>query len=265
MNIDPKDKRDIFENDRSQFMLENAETFLKLMSHYECAMMEVETKLKVLNSEFSLLYERNPIETIKSRLKKPASILEKLKRKGFPVSVESIEENLFDIAGIRVICSFPEDIYATAELLVQQDDIHEIERKDYISHPKENGYRSLHLILEVPIFLSTGKKFVKVEVQFRTIAMDFWASLDHKLKYKKNLENADYIAHQLKECADIISSMDRKMQEIRSMIDSRNYPPELMENSDFDYGDEEYDDSYDEVSWSDSYDFAYSSDDGMSI
>lgn len=261
MNFDSKEKKDIFGNDRPQIILDNAEAFLKLMSHYECAMMEVETKLKVLNSEFSLLYERNPIETIKSRLKKPASILEKLKRKGFPVSVESIEENLFDIAGIRVICSFPEDIYATAELLTQQDDIHVIERKDYIAHPKDNGYRSLHLILEVPIFLSTGKKFVKVEVQFRTIAMDFWASLDHKLKYKKNLDNADYIAQQLKECADIISSMDRKMQEIRSMIDSRNYPAELVDSGEPDWNEDDYD-NMDEMYL---YEPDYEGDDGMSI
>ena len=264
MNIDSREKSDFFGNDRPKIILDNEESFMKLMSHYECAMMEVETKLKVLNNEFSFLYERNPIETIKSRLKKPSSIIEKLKRKGFRVSVESIEENLFDIAGIRVICSFPEDIYATAELLTQQDDIHVIERKDYILHPKANGYRSLHLILEVPIFLSTGKKFVKVEVQFRTIAMDFWASLDHKLKYKKNLDNADYIAQKLKECADIISSMDKKMQEIRSMIDSRNYPAKLLENVESEW-DDDYDDVYDDGDTGLYYEYRYGSDDGMSI
>ena len=261
MNVDPKEKKDIFGNDRPQILLDNEVEFLKLMSQYECAMMEVETKLKVLNSEFSLLYERNPFETIKSRLKRPNSILEKLDRKGFPISVESIEENLFDIAGIRVICSFPEDIYATAELLTQQDDIHVIERKDYIAHPKSNGYRSLHLILEVPIFLSTGKKFMKVEVQFRTIAMDFWASLDHKLKYKKNLDNAEYIAQQLKECADIISSMDRKMQQIRSMIDSRDYPADLVENNDTDDDDDSYGSLHDDYY----FEMNYGNDDGMSI
>lgn len=261
MNVEAKDKNDIFGNDHPQVVLDNAKSFLKLMSHYECAMMEVETKLKVLNSEFSLLYERNPIETIKSRLKKPASILEKLNRKGFPNTLESIEENLADIAGIRVICSFPEDIYATAELLTQQDDIHVIERKDYIAHPKANGYRSLHLILEVPIFLSTGKKFMKVEVQFRTIAMDFWASLDHKLKYKKNVENADYIADQLRECADIISDMDKKMQGIRSMIDSKNYPAELMENVEEEWSDDHLDDVDDHAAMEEGYD----GDEGMSI
>lgn len=265
MNYEPKEKKDIFGSDPAKHILDNTESFLKLMSQYECAMMEVETKLKVLNSEFSLLYERNPIETIKSRLKKPASIIEKLKRKGFDISVESIEENLFDIAGIRVICSFPEDIYATAELLTQQDDIHVIERKDYIAHPKPNGYRSLHLILEVPIFLSTGKKFMKVEVQFRTIAMDFWASLDHKLKYKKDVENADYIAQKLKECADIISSMDRKMQEIRSMIDLRTYPAELVESGEEDDGEDGYEDFYEEFYPDLGIDADYEGDDGMSI
>ncbi len=243
MNIGPNEKKDIFRNGHPQETLENTESFMKLMSNYESALMEVETKLKVLNLEFSLLFERNPFETIKSRLKKPASIIEKLNRKGFPLSVESIEKNLFDIAGIRVICAFPEDIYATAEFLTQQDDIHVIERKDYILHPKENGYRSLHLIIEVPIFLSTGKKFMKVEVQFRTIAMDFWASLDHKLKYKKNVENAGYIAQQLRECADIISNMDKKMQEIRSMIDSRNYPAELVDNGESEWSDDSCEDS----------------------
>ncbi len=264
MNIDPRERNDIFGNDPPQ-LIDNTEAFMKLMSNYESAMMEVETKLKVLNLEFSLLFERNPFETIKSRLKKPASILEKLNRKGFPVSLESIEENLFDIAGIRVICSFPEDIYATAELLTQQDDIHVIDRKDYIAHPKENGYRSLHLILEVPIFLSTGKKFMKVEVQFRTIAMDFWASLDHKLKYKKNLDNADYIAQQLKECADIISCMDRKMQEIRSMIDSRNYPAELIENAEMEDSDDHYDDTYGDMDFEFDFEPNYEYDNGMSI
>ena len=182
-----------------------------------------------------------------------------------PLILTTILQNLFDIAGVRVICSFPEDIYATAELLTQQDDIHVIDRKDYIAHPKENGYRSLHLILEVPIFLSTGKKFMKVEVQFRTIAMDFWASLDHKLKYKKNLDNADYIAQQLKECADIISCMDRKMQEIRSMIDSRNYPAELMENAEMEESDDHYEDTCGDMEFEFDYEADYEYDNGMSI
>ena len=141
--------------------------------------------LKVLNTEFASQYNRNPFESIRCRLKKPVSIVEKMKRKGLDISIENIEENLTDIAGVRVICSFPEDIYTVSELLTKQDDITLIQRKDYIENPKENGYRSLHLIVEVPIFLEHKKKMMKVEVQLRTIAMDFWASLEHKLKYKK--------------------------------------------------------------------------------
>lgn len=222
MSVNVTEVMEAFEKENPHFLRDNAKSFIELMSRYECAMMEIETKLKVLNAEFSLEHERNPFESIKCRLKKPASILEKVYRKGLEMSVESIEENMFDIAGIRVICSFPEDIYTTAELLCRQDDIRVISWKDYIKNPKENGYRSLHLILEIPIFLSTGKKYMKVEVQFRTIAMDFWASLEHKLKYKKDIDNPQYIAKELKECADIITDMDIKMQKIRNLIETQN-------------------------------------------
>lgn len=177
--------------------------------------------MKILNKEFTLKYSRNPFEAIESRLKEPLSIVEKMKRKGYALSVENIEKNLFDVAGIRVVCSFPEDIYAIAALLSQQDDIRIVEKKDYIENPKENGYRSLHLILEVPIFLAEQKKYMKVEVQLRTIAMDFWASLEHKLKYKKDVENSEEISRELKECADAISSMDFRMQEIRNKIEKK--------------------------------------------
>ena len=169
-------------------ILESAQPFMELMSRYRCAMMEVETKLRVLDEEFSLTYDRNPFETIKSRLKRPVSIIGKMKRRGYPLTVEEIERQLNDIAGIRVICSFLDDIYTLADMLAGQDDIRLLEKKDYIVSPKPNGYRSLHLILEVPIFLSRSKQYMKVEVQFRTIAMDFWASLDHKLKYKKDVQ-----------------------------------------------------------------------------
>lgn len=202
-------------------ILEATRPFAELMSHYKCAIMEVETKLKVLDAEFSLAYSRNPFESIKTRLKNPMSILEKLRRKGYEINLESIEQQLFDIAGIRVICSFVEDIYALEKLLVNQDDIILVERKDYIANPKENGYRSLHLILDIPIFLSEGKKHMKVEVQFRTIAMDFWASLEHKLKYKKDIPNAEEIAEELKHCADVISGMDYQMEQIRKKIECK--------------------------------------------
>ena len=212
---------DILNIEHPEIILEKAKPFLELMMQYECDLMEVKNRLKILNKEFTLKYSRNPFEAIESRLKEPLSIVEKMKRKGYALSVENIEKNLFDVAGIRVVCSFPEDIYAIAALLSQQDDIRIVEKKDYIENPKENGYRSLHLILEVPIFLAEQKKYRKVEVQLRTITMDFWASLEHKLKYKKDVENSEEISRELKECADAISSMDFRMQEIRNKIEKR--------------------------------------------
>lgn len=199
--------------------LKEAEPFNHLMMQYRCAIMEVETKLKVLNEEFSREYNRNPFESIKSRLKTPESIYEKLRKKRYTLSIENIAEYLTDVAGVRVICSFPDDIYRLAELFTKQDDITLLKAKDYIKDPKPNGYRSLHLILNVPIFLSREKKYMKVEVQFRTIAMDFWASLEHKLKYKRDMGNAEEIMLQLKRCADSIGVLDYEMQEIRDKID----------------------------------------------
>lgn len=204
-------------------LLEKTKPFARLMMQYRCAMLEIRTKLDVLNAELSLESEQNPFESIECRLKSPVSILEKLERKGFPVSVDSIEKNITDVAGIRVTCSFPSDIYQIAIKLACQDDIRVIESKDYIKNPKENGYRSLHLILEIPIFLSNEKKYMKVEVQFRTIAMDFWASLEHKVRYKKKLAaGAEEIAAELKECADMIEAIDMRMQDIRDRIASLN-------------------------------------------
>lgn len=193
----------------------------ELMSRYRCALMEVETKFRVLNEQFSLRHERNPIETIKTRIKSPESILEKLQRKDLPITVSSIEENLSDIAGIRVICSFIDDIYMLADCLLQQDDITLIARKDYIENPKENGYRSLHLIVEIPIFLQDEKRNMKVEVQLRTIAMEFWANLEHKLRYKKDLSEEVQLAtaDALYECADISAMLDKKMQNIRNTVE----------------------------------------------
>ena len=207
-------------DDKPGELLEEAKPFINLMMQYQCAIMEVETKLKVLNAEFSQEYNRNPFESIKSRLKSPMSIFEKLKKKELPVTVENIEKYLSDVAGVRVICSFPDDIYRLADLLSRQDDIEVINRKDYIKNPKPNGYRSLHVILSTPIFLSKEKKFMRVEVQFRTIAMDFWASLEHKLKYKKNVEDGEAIARELKNCSDFIEALDYQMQGIRDRIDN---------------------------------------------
>lgn len=189
----------------------NVMPFKRLMAYYKCAIMEVETKFKVLNQEFSLEYDRNPIETIKTRLKSPDSIVKKLAKKDVPLTVESIEKNLNDIAGVRVICSFPEDIYVLADCLLQQDDIKLIEVKDYIKNPKPNGYRSLHLIVEIPIFLKDEKKNMRVEVQLRTIAMDFWASLEHKLKYKPQSEITKASSKELVTCAKMVHKLDNKM------------------------------------------------------
>lgn len=193
-----------------------------LMAYYQCAILEMETKFKVLDRQFSLDHERNPIEGIQSRLKSAESIIEKLQRKGLKVSAKEIEQNLYDVAGIRVICSFIDDIYMLKDSLERQDDITILEEKDYIKNPKENGYRSLHLIVEIPIFLLNEKKMMKVEVQLRTIAMEFWANLEHKLRYKKNL-NASLLSQVGKDlftCADISAKLDLKMQNIRDMIES---------------------------------------------
>lgn len=202
------------------FMQQNKKPFDLLMSYYECAIMEIETKFRVLNHELSLEYDNNPIESIKTRVKSYDSILKKIRRKNIPLNLQAIEENLKDIAGVRVICSFPDDIYKLAESFLKQDDITLIERKDYIKNPKPSGYRSLHLIVQVPIFLRNEKKMVNVEVQFRTIAMDFWASLDHKMRYKKELsdEEVEILQEELYDCAKQSAALDERMQRIRDRI-----------------------------------------------
>lgn len=196
----------------------------QMNAYYRCAIMEIETKFKVLSEQFSLKYDRNPIETIKSRLKSQDSILKKMNRKGIPVSLEAMEREIDDIAGVRVICSFVEDVYMLADCLLQQDDITLLEKKDYIKHPKDSGYRSLHLIVQVPIFLQNEKRPMKVEVQIRTLAMDLWASQEHKLRYKKQIpENEEEaISQELAECAQILASVDNRMQNLRAKLsDSR--------------------------------------------
>ena len=201
-------------------MENNLGSFRELMAYYRCAMMEMETKLNVLNEELSLQYDRNPIESIKVRLKSPASIFEKLRRRGLEVDLETIENNIFDIAGLRIICSFPEDIYMLADSLLRQDDVILVERKDYIQCPKPSGYRSLHLIVEIPIFLHKEKRQMKVEVQLRTIAMDWWASLEHKIRYKKGLPDHEAISQELKQCADISAQLDARMDAGRKRIEA---------------------------------------------
>ena len=206
-------------------LLDGVLDYKDLMMGYACAIKEINTKFEVLDMEFEVRYKRNPISSIETRLKSQTSILEKMARLGIAPSRENIENNLNDIAGIRVICSYIDDIYFLADALTKQDDIKLIKRKDYISNPKPNGYRSLHLIVSVPIFFAESSKEVKAEVQIRTIAMDFWASLEHQIKYKKNVKNADKVIARLKECADEIAHVDETMQQIRMEMDK------IQENS----------------------------------
>lgn len=201
-------------DDSGREMMENMLKFMELEHLYESAIREVKTKLEILDSEFRTKYSYNPIHHINDRLKSPQSIMEKLQRRGLPISIKSIRENLHDIAGVRVICNYIEDIYTVAELLIKQDDVKLIEQKDYIKNPKPNGYRSLHMVIETPVFLSDRKELVHVEVQIRTIAMDFWATLEHELKYKTDTEVSADLAGQLKECAETIAATDIKMQQI---------------------------------------------------
>ena len=203
-------------------LLEKTRPYMEMMMQYNAALREIRTKFEVLDDEFSVRYNRNPVETIKTRVKKPLSIHEKLRRKGLSMSVESIRSGITDVAGIRVICSFVEDIYALSDMLLQQDDLRLLRRKDYIAKPKENGYRSLHLIVEVPIFLTDRKEYIPEEVQLRTIAMDFWASLEHKLKYKKDIREAEAIAAELAVCAEQVASLDLHMQQIHKRIEREN-------------------------------------------
>lgn len=190
----------------------------EMLTDYRCACMEIETKFKVLNERFSMQYDGNPIESIKTRVKSPESIIKKMERKDIPLSIDNIRKNCLDVAGVRVICSFQEDIYMLAGCLLKQSDIYLIQKKDYIRHPKESGYRSLHLIVEVPIFLENGSKKVPVEVQLRTISMDFWASLEHKLRYKKNIDpdKQEALAKELYDCANINAELDARMQNVRN-------------------------------------------------
>lgn len=196
---------------------ERLQDFSTMMAYYRCAIMEIETKFNVLNEEFSLQYDRNPINGMKSRLKSLPSIKSKMEKKGLPFTIENIEKNINDIAGIRVICSFPNDVYMLADALLKQDDITLVKKKDYIENPKENGYRSLHLIVSVPIFLAKEKRPMKVEIQLRTIAMDFWASLEHQLRYKKDFEFTDDMAKELLLCAELSSELDSKMEKLRKL------------------------------------------------
>ena len=191
-----------------------------MLLNYECAVMEVETKFNILNNRLSIQGEHNPIETIKSRVKSIDSIIRKMEKRNLPIELESVEKNLTDVAGVRVVCSFIDDIYRIEKCFLEQEDVTLFERKDYIQNPKPNGYRSLHLIVKTPIYTENGKKDMFVEVQMRTIAMDFWASLEHKLRYKKNLnpQTAEKLAEELEACAEESARLDEKMARIRNRI-----------------------------------------------
>ncbi len=204
--------------EEAKLLFDKISDFQELMVMYQSAIREVSTKLAILNDELSLENRKNPIQSVTSRIKKPKSIFIKLTRLNKEISIESITTTLNDVAGIRVTCSFIDDVYKIAEMLTKQDDITLIEAKDYIKHPKPNGYRSYHLILEVPVFFSNSKRLVRVELQIRTVAMDFWASLEHDLRYKKNVKNSKAVEDDLRSCAETIAETDLKMMEIRNKI-----------------------------------------------
>lgn len=214
-----KENLDLLFNDKLlEWTAPRLQQYNKLMAYYRCAIMEIETKFNVLNEEFSLRFDRNPINSIKSRLKSLISIKEKLDRDALPFTVESVENSLSDVAGVRVICSFTEDVYMLADALLGQDDITLVNKKDYIKNPKKNGYRSLHLIVTVPIFLEHEKRLMKVEIQLRTIAMDCWASLEHQLRYKKDVEFTSAMADELLTCAEMSAELDRRMDNLRGTV-----------------------------------------------
>lgn len=200
-------------------ILEKITNIRELMMVYNSAIREVTTKLEILNDELSVTRSNGPIQFIKSRVKKPASIIDKLQRLEKEMNIDSVKGSLNDVAGIRVITSFIDEVYEIADTLVQQDDIVLIQVKDYIKNPKPNGYRSYHMVIEVPVFFSNKKEAVRVEIQIRTIAMDFWASLEHQLKYKKTLEESRSIEEELNICAKTIADTDLKMMEIRNNIE----------------------------------------------
>jgi len=205
-----------------QLARRHSHAFITLMSYYKCAMLEVETRFHVLNEEYVLEHGRAPVNSIKSRLKTLPSLREKLERKHIPFDVDTLEQQINDIAGVRVICSFPEDVYTMANAFLAMDDIEVLQRKDYISNPKPNGYRSLHLIVAIPVHLAEGKRMTKVEIQLRTIAMDFWASLEHQLRYKQDNAFTEEMAAELYECAQLSAALDIRMDNLRKSVQEMN-------------------------------------------
>lgn len=199
---------------------EDVDSWKTIMFLYNSALKEVGTKLEILNDEFQHVHKYNPIEHIKTRIKTPESIVKKLRRYGYEISIENMVKYINDIAGVRLICSFTSDIYRLAEMIGNQSDLKVLSIKDYIKNPKESGYKSYHMLVSVPIFLSDSVVDTKVEIQIRTIAMDFWASLEHKMRYKKNIpaEQMKYLQDELYDCAEQSAALDKRMQSIRNLI-----------------------------------------------
>lgn len=202
-----------------QHLLSENRKYQEVMLEYRCALKVIVTRLENLDEEFSLRHDRNPIENIKSRLKSPTSIMNKMKKLNLPFDFASMSANILDVAGVRVVCSFEEDVYFLAKCLKAQSDIEVMVEKDYIAHPKENGYRSLHLTVKVPIYLAGKEVKVPVEIQLRTIAMDFWASLEHNIRYKKGFPRNEIVERELKECALSTRDLDKKMERLLHLIE----------------------------------------------
>ena len=202
----------------AQYFERQAQQYREIMMRYQCAILEMKTKLEVLNNDFSVRYSRNPIEFVKTRLKEPRSIVEKMHRYGLELTIENMMEQVDDVAGVRVVCSYIDDIYQISKMLTCQDDIRLLEVRDYIQNPKPSGYRSYHMTVQIPVFFADHAMPIKVEIQIRTIAMDFWASLEHELHYKKELHDSDLIVQELRSCSDSIHELDCRMKEIRDKI-----------------------------------------------
>ena len=206
--------------------------YAKVVGVYEAAIREINARLRTLDSEFSFRHQHNPIHHIESRVKSLGSIVKKLHDTGIPISMDNAKKNLHDIAGVRVVCCYVDDIYKISDLLLKQDDISLILEKNYIKNPKPNGYRSLHIVVDVPIYMSQGRLFIPVEIQIRTVAMDFWATLEHGIRYKATDQVPQSIVDELRGCADVITQTDHKMQEIFKALqmvhDKDDIPPETI-------------------------------------
>lgn len=206
---------------------EFSQQFSRMMMQYEFAIKEILTKVEILQQEFTHEYQYNPIEHISSRVKSHDSLLKKLMRKGYAISPDAVSSSIFDVAGVRVTCSFIRDTYRVMEALTAQDDIEVVEIKDYIKNPKPNGYKSLHVIVRIPVFLSTGPVQVPVEIQFRTISMDFWAALEHKIFYKYDREVPAHLVEELTETAMIADMLDRRMERLHVSVHGDSFGPRV--------------------------------------